>query len=169
MQFDLLEVKTREDIEQLATMGVEIWNECYASIISQAQIDYMLHTFQSVRAITDQMQNDRYTYYFMTASGKRIGYLAIKEEDGKLFLSKFYILKEHRGKGFAGRAIDTLVHMCKARTLNAIWLTVNRHNETAIAVYKKKGFHIVRTQIADIGNGFVMDDYVMELQIETIV
>jgi ribosomal protein S18 acetylase RimI-like enzyme len=46
-----------------------------------------------------------------------------------------------------------------------IWLTVNRYNDATIAVYEKKGFRTVRTQVADIGNGFVMDDYIMEKEI----
>ena len=46
--------------------------------------------------------------------------------------------------------------------LSSIYLTVNKNNEHSIAVYKKKGFLTVKDQVADIGNGFVMDDYIME-------
>ncbi|BFT72400.1 GNAT family N-acetyltransferase [Paenibacillus sp. P36] len=55
--------------------------------------------------------------------------------------------------------------LCKGRNLNSIWLTVNRNNESSIAVYEKKGFRTVREQIVDIGNGFVMDDFIMEKEI----
>jgi GNAT superfamily N-acetyltransferase len=82
--------------------------------------------------------------------------LGIKQEEGKLFFSKFYIQKEHRGKGYASQAMEFLVEICKDRRLGIIWLTVNRYNDATIAVYEKKEFRTVRTQVADIGNGFVM-------------
>jgi hypothetical protein len=39
---------------------------------------------------------------------------------------------------------------------------VNKGNEKAIRSYERNGFVKVRSQVADIGKGFVMDDYVME-------
>ena len=45
-----------------------------------------------------------------------------------------------------------------------IWLTVNRRNERAIGAYRRTGFREVRAQVTDIGGGYVMDDYVMELE-----
>ena len=56
--------------------------------------------------------------------------------------------------------------IAKERNLKAVWLTVNRNNSHAIEVYKHKGFIITRTQVADIGNGFVMDDYIFEKNIK---
>jgi ribosomal protein S18 acetylase RimI-like enzyme len=60
---------------------------------------------------------------------------------------------------------EQLKEISRQRNLTSIWLTVNRYNENTIAVYKKKGFETIRTQVADIGEGYVMDDYVMELKI----
>lgn len=158
-------VETEEEIAGLARLASEIWNEYFVRIISQQQIDYMVDKFQSAEALADQIGNQGYEYYAMRAGGANVGYMGIKPEAGKLFLSKFYMRQEHRGKGYASRAMEFLVEACKSRKLSAIWLTVNRHNDAAIAVYEKKGFRTVRTQVADIGNGFVMDDYVMEKEI----
>ena len=47
----------------------------------------------------------------------------------------------------------------------AIWLTVNKYNDHTIDVYRHRGFQTVRSQVSDIGNGYVMDDYVMEKEI----
>jgi len=154
-----------EEVSSLAKLASEIWNECFVSIISNEQIDYMLDKFQSFQALTNQINNQGYEYYFMNVNGNNIGYLGIKQEEGKLFLSKFYIRKEHRGKGYASQAMAFLVEICKVRRLGMIWLTVNRYNDATIAVYEKKGFRTVRTQVADIGNGFVMDDNIMEKEI----
>jgi ribosomal protein S18 acetylase RimI-like enzyme len=155
-------VAAPEEIETTAKLAAEIWKEHYLGIITAEQIDYMLDKFQSVLAIADQITRQGYEYYLMRADGVNAGYLAIRPENGKLFLSKFYLLREHRGRGHASRAIRFLEELCRARRLGAIWLTVNRHNTSSIAVYAHKGFQTVRTQVADIGGGYVMDDYVME-------
>jgi ribosomal protein S18 acetylase RimI-like enzyme len=162
MELIFPKVETEAEVSSLAKLASEIWNEYFVSIISTEQIDYMVDKFQSVHALTNQIKNQGYEYYFMNVNGNNIGYLGIKEEEGKLFLSKFYIRKEHRGKGYASQAMVFLVEICKERSLGIIWLTVNRYNDATIAVYEKKGFRTVRTQVADIGNGFVMDDNIME-------
>jgi ribosomal protein S18 acetylase RimI-like enzyme len=165
MRLSFRQVETREDVEAAARLASEIWNEYFVSIISTGQIDYMLDKFQSAHAMTDQIERQGYEYYFMQADGENVGYMGIKPEETKLLLSKFYILKACRGQGYASQAVCFLEELCKNRKLNAIWLTVNRHNASTIAVYEKKGFRTVREQAADIGGGFVMDDYVMEKEI----
>ena len=72
--------------------------------------------------------------------GKR-RYFGIREDgEGRLFLSKLYILRAFRGKGLSSAAFDFMEGECRRRALKAIWLTVNRHNETAIQVYLHRGF-----------------------------
>lgn len=122
----------------------------------------MIDKYQSVSAIADQIRHQGYEYYLLRREGSTVGYMAVKPEEGRLFLSKFYIGKEHRGYGYASLAMQFLEKLCRDRKLSHIWLTVNRHNASSIAIYERKGFRTVREQVADIGNGFVMDDFIME-------
>jgi len=165
MKLSFRQVETRENIEAAAELASEIWHEYFISIITVEQIEYMLDKFQSVHAMTDQIERQGYEYYFMQADGHNVGYIGIKPEGTKLLLSKFYLLKAHRGQGYASQAMSFLEELCRQRKLGAIWLTVNRHNASTIAVYEKKGFRTVREQVADIGGGYVMDDYIMEKEI----
>lgn len=159
-------VITVEEIAEVARLAAEIWREYYVSIITIEQIDYMIGKYQAVPAITDQIHHQGYEYYLIHHDGSStIGYMSVRQEEEKLFLSKFYIGKEHRGRGYASQAMAFLEQLCKDRNLSHIWLTVNRHNESSIAVYEKKGYRTVREQIADIGNGFLMDDFIMEKEI----
>ena len=48
---------------------------------------------------------------------------------------------------------------------NKIRLTVNKYNQYTIDAYNKWGFKTVDSVVTDIGNGFVMDDYIMEYEI----
>ena len=166
MAIDFIPVKTPEQIRTLAALADEVWHEFFVCILTPQQIDYMVDRFQSEHALTDQIGNQHYEYYLLRKDGVNIGYTGIKPENGKLFLSKLYILKAYRGQGNASPAFEFLRNVCRERGLGAVWLTVNRHNEHSVAVYRKKGFETVRTQIADIGNGFVMDDFIMEMPVK---
>lgn len=162
--FELIPVTNKEQLCELAEMACGIWHECFPGIISTEQIDYMVKRFQSYEAMCRQTEQEGYRYYFITADGERAGYLgcASDEENGRMFLSKLYLLSDYRGRGLASRAITALEGISRRKGLTAIRLTVNIHNEQAIAVYKHCGFRVVFDQKADIGSGFFMDDHVME-------
>ena len=162
----MIKVSTDEQLKKLAEKANIVWHEFFPCILTEGQIDYMVEKFQSYSAMKNQMENDGYEYYFITTDDKILGYTGIKKEEERLFLSKLYLLKENRGKGYASKAFDFLINYCKENDLKSIYLTVNKQNEHTIAVYKKKGFEVVDTQVADIGNGYVMDDYIMEMEIE---
>lgn len=165
MSLQIKKAETEKDIEQIATAAAEIWEEHYITIISREQIDYMVERFQSKEAITDQIEKEGYGYYLLLDQGVIAGFISIKIEEKEipsLFLSKFYIRKECRGKGFGKAAMGFLEAVCKENKLKKIWLTVNRNNSNSINIYEKFGFKKIRTQVNDIGNGFVMDDFVME-------
>ena len=155
-------VKTGEQIHTLAALASEIWTEHYASILSAEQITYMVEAFQSAAAVQEQITAQGYAYYLVYRRREAVGYVGIQAGEGKLFLSKLYLLKKVRGHGFARQILAFLEGYGYAQNLSAIWLTVNKHNSGSIAAYEKMGFSTVREQTADIGSGFVMDDYVME-------
>lgn len=162
----LIPVMTDEQILAAAKIADEIWHEWFPPIIGLPQTDYMVNKFQSVSAITEQIRNGGYEYCFIHRAGIHIGYTAFhKQSDGKLFLSKIYILKEYRGNGYASSVINQLKDYCRANGLDRIWLTVNKHNDNSIAVYEKLGFKRFDSQKNDIGGGFAMDDYYYELKI----
>ncbi len=161
----MVRVEDDESIQKLAGIADEVWHQHFSTILSLEQIDYMVDKFQSVKAITEQIRGSGYEYYFVVVDGVTVGYTGIRPDEGKLFLSKLYILKKYRGKQYASHVFEFLKKSCQERRLQSIWLTVNRYNHDTIHIYEKKGFQTIRTQVSDIGNGFVMDDYVMELKL----
>ncbi len=154
-------VKAEKDIQLLCTMAQEIWHEHFTPILGVAQVDYMVEKFQSPPAITEQLEKG-YLYYLLLLEGSPIGYTGIHPEEDALFLSKLYLKKSFRGKGYARQAMNFLESFGKKRGLSKIWLTVNRYNTGTIAAYKAMGLKTVREEKADIGEGFFMDDYIME-------
>ncbi|MDD5948167.1 MAG: GNAT family N-acetyltransferase [Lachnospiraceae bacterium] len=165
MKLQFVPVETAKQISQLAGIANTVWHEYFPCILDNAQIDYMVEKFQSEGALTSQIQKEGYEYFFLELNGIYIGYMGVHEEKEKLFLSKLYLLKPYRGKGYASQAFEFLEGLAQAYGLKAIYLTVNRNNAHSIAVYEKRGFETVKEQAVDIGEGFVMDDFVMEYQL----
>ncbi len=153
---------TRQDTEAISSMAREIWSEHYTPVIGKAQVDYMLEKFQSPEAISEQIDSG-YEYYLIENDGQNAGYFALvpSQAEKKAQLSKIYVRANARRTGIGQRIIAFCERRCAELGLNELWLTVNRHNTGSIAFYKKTGFSRTRKLVQDIGNGFVMDDYVM--------
>lgn len=166
--FELIPVVNDSQLRELAVLSNQIWHECFPGIISDAQIDYMVERFQSYDAMKRQMGSEGYNYFFITDGGEVCGYTGyvLEPENRRMFLSKLYLRSDCRGRGLASKAIDALKAVCLENDLDTIRLTVNIHNRQAIEVYKHRGFTVVFDQKADIGNGFYMDDHVMELSVK---
>lgn len=162
----IVPVNKPELIEKTAHLAKKIWFEHYSSIISEGQIEYMVNKFQSKKAIKNQIDNENYQYFITEYDGESAGYFAICVKDGAIFLSKLYIDKAFRRRGLAKAAVDFMCRIAKRDSLDKIWLTVNKNNSGSIAAYQKLGFTTEKTQVADIGEGYIMDDYIMEKKIK---
>lgn len=162
---EIIQATTKPDyilIEQLADV---IWRQHYIPLVGKPQIDYMLDKFQSVEAISKQIENDGYEYYVLTFDETPAGYIGFKKEADHVFLSKIYVLSDFRGKKIGKAAIQFIQEQAKRNQLKAIRLGVNIHNTNSIKAYEKLGFKTVNTFVTDIGNGFVMDDFIMEKEV----
>jgi RimJ/RimL family protein N-acetyltransferase len=162
----LTPVRTAEEIQEVAGLAEKVWTEHYTSLIGSGQVTYMIEKFQSVPAITEQILQG-YRYYLMQYDGRSVGYTAILSEPAEksLFLSKIYVEKAYRGKHITSQTIAALKKICREEGLEKIWLTVNKGNHSSISVYEHLGFIKARDVVTDIGEGYVMDDHIMEATI----
>ena len=157
--------ETDNQIKEIANLANVIWHEHFIPIIGDTRVEYMVDKFQSYPALKEQIATG-YEYYQIYDGDEFCGYCGVHPgEDGRLFLSKLYLKKEARGRHLATQAFEFLKTLCKERGLHAIWLTCNKHNDGSLAVYRHLGFQTIDTQEADIGNGFIMDDYILEYKI----
>jgi len=163
----IISVTNKEQIEKIANLAHEIWHEHYINITPIAQIDYMVKTFQSVTAISNQIFKEKYSYFLIKDNnGSYEGYFAVIPKYDCLFLSKIYVRKTSRKKGYARKSVEFIKEFAKSLNLNNIVLTVNRKNTGSIEAYKKMNFEVRREINKDIGNGFYMNDYEMQLIID---
>ena len=111
--------------------------------------------------MTNQIENQKYTYLAVYDDEDLCGYIAVKpKDDDRFFLSKLYLRKEKRGEKMATLMMKCLLSEAENTAKKSVYLTVNKHNSHAIEVYKKSGFEIIDSVVTDIGNGYVMDDYI---------
>lgn len=164
----LQEIHTNEDIEKLAQLAHDIWFEYWPERIGEAQTSYMVEKFQSLDAIKRDMAKNAYEYWFVRdESNEIVGYTGghVEEETNRFFISKIYLLKTSRGHGYASDVIRFYEELCQSRKLRAMYLTVNKYNDNAIRAYDAKGFKTIDACESDIGEGFIMDDFIMEKEV----
>lgn len=162
---DIVRIDKIFQVVEICEMANKIWNEHYSEILSQEQIDYMLQKFQSPGAIGSQLEHG-YEYYVLSVDGQDIGYMCFINEQEEMYLSKLYIFDTFRGNGYGRYAFDFLKDICRKNGLKTIRLNVNKNNKDSIAAYNKIGFSVVKDEVNDIGGGYVMDDYVMSLDVQ---
>lgn len=150
-------------LNQIADMAKGIWHEYYESILGLDQVNYMVSHFQNFEAMQKQVQQEGYQYYLLLLDDKPCGYAAWTVSATSLFLSKLYLQKWARGQGVASAVINHVKQESNNHG-HVVWLTVNRYNEHTIDIYKKKGFVVIREEKNSIGDGYFMDDYIMQWQ-----
>ncbi|WP_313468809.1 GNAT family N-acetyltransferase [Carnobacterium sp.] len=160
----LIKATTKTDAHTLSLLAKEIWEEHYTAILGEQQVAYMLANLQSETAIFNELTQGK-EYFLVQSNHAIIGYLSYQLLPDQLFLSKLYLKQSERGQGKGRLLIEKLKDIAKKNKKEQLVLTVNKYNMNTIAAYKKFGFELVKEQVADIGGGYVMDDYVLQYRL----
>ena len=156
----------KSDISIIRELAQKSWEKAYSEILSQEQIEYMLGNMYSEKEISAQMENPNYHYFLISEEEQPLGFIGFEHhyEKSTTKLHRIYLLEEAKGKGLGKAAIDFLKTQTKNREDNRIILNVNKNN-IARTIYEKLGFQVYDEGVFDIGNGFVMDDFLMEFHL----
>ena len=144
----------------------KIWPVAYGEILSKAQLDYMIDKFYNETALRELIQKGHVFYLAQDDNGKEVGFVSyeINSEPNKTKIHKIYVLPETQGTGLGRQFFELVKEKAIGNHEKSIFLNVNKYNN-AIHFYTKLGFVKVKDEVIDIGNGYVMDDYVMEVDI----
>ncbi|MGY6274044.1 GNAT family N-acetyltransferase [Methylomonas sp. MgM2] len=161
-------MKTADEINVVAALAREIWTQHFTPIIGAAQVDYMLRNFQSAGAIQSQISGGG-EYYLASIEHLSVGYMSLipDSEKNEMMISKIYLKRSARGVGIGKSLLDFAEQKCVKDKIGRLWLTVNRFNAGSISWYQYRGFDIVDEVKKDIGDGFFMDDFIMEKSIRS--
>jgi GNAT superfamily N-acetyltransferase len=156
---------TTGDIPLIRELTFAIWPQTYGSIISKEQLDYMLDMIYSPASLQKQMEQEGCSFIIVYDNRVPVAFASYNEVKPQTWkLNKIYILPSQQGKGTGKFIINHITDEIKTLHAKALQLQVNRHNK-AKDFYEKLGFTIIETADFDIGNGFFMNDYVMELSL----
>lgn len=142
----------------------DVFIDYYTSLIGQTQATYMADLFLSSKAI-EKLINDGTVFKLVIDNDELIGFIEYKLENEKVFLSKLYVRKDMRNNGVGKLMLQDCVEYAKTNNKNKIYLTVNKGNTPSIDIYEHIGFKRIDAIVNDIGNNYVMDDYIYELTI----
>ncbi len=153
------------DIPLIRELCFKIWPQTYASIISKQQIDYMLEMMYSEKSLHHQLINEGCRFLFVYDKNEPVGFASFSEIEPTIYkLHKIYILPTQQGKGTGKFVLEYILNSIKPEGATILRLQVNRRNNAKF-FYEKLGFAVTLEFDFDIGNGYVMDDYMMEKKI----
>jgi ribosomal protein S18 acetylase RimI-like enzyme len=165
----MIEIKnnTDENFTDIRAIAAEVWPIAYGAILSQEQLDYMMEMMYSIPSLQKQVNENGNRFILATKNEIPVGFAGYEfnyNKKPKTKIHKIYILPNQQGKGIGKELIDFIANKAKERHQKGLILNVNKNN-VAIRFYERIGFSITKEEVIDIGNGYVMDDYVMEKSI----
>jgi len=156
------------DIPLIQDLARRSWENAYADILSKEQMEFMLSEMYSETEILNHLQSSHYHYYLIQDenSDSYEGFIGYEHnyEEKTTKLHRIYLVPESKGKGFGKKALQFLNEKVSENGNERIILNVNKNN-SARNFYESQGYKVYGEGVFDIGNGFVMDDYLMEFLI----
>lgn len=164
-----LQKATLEDINIIRDIAEKTWFVTYGELLSIEQMDYMFKWMYSVESIKKQMTELGHVFFIAYLLDKPLGYVSVEQQDKDVtHLHKLYILPSGQKKGIGKILIQKAFDFARASSENAscaVELNVNRYNK-AVLFYKKMGMRIIFEGDFDIGNGYLMTDYILRIDLE---
>jgi len=159
-----IRLATPADYPTIERIARQTWPHTFGSILSVEQLNYMLNWMYSQQAIAEQVeQKDHVFLIAFNDAGEAVGYVSFEVNYVPAItkIHKLYLLPQTQGQGIGRLLIDEVARRTLAAGNTALSLNVNRQNR-AVQFYERLGFSVVGCEDIDIGNGFLMQDYVMQ-------
>jgi GNAT superfamily N-acetyltransferase len=152
-----------EDINIIGFLAHQVWPKAYENILSPEQLRYMLQLIYNPAALRDQMFHQHHVFLIAELEEEPVGFASFSKTaaPGTYKLHKLYVRTDIQGRGLGRVLIDAVLEELKPLKPTVLLLNVNRHNKARV-FYERMGFTIIREEDIDIGNGYFMNDYVME-------
>ena len=155
---------TQDDINIIHQLAHEIWPITYQRLLSADQLEYMLDLIYSESSLKKQfdadhnfliVEEDKYPVAFAD-------YGLLKDDVYKLH--KIYVLPNQQGKSIGKILISYVINAVKKQNASALLLNVKRDNK-AKYFYEHLGFKVISEEDIDIGNGYILHDYIMSYKL----
>jgi ribosomal protein S18 acetylase RimI-like enzyme len=162
-----LRLLAKEELLLIQGIAQATWPSTFAGILSSEQIAYMLNWMYALPMLESQVEHG-HDFLVAEEAGEAIGFAGFELnylEGPKTKLHKLYLLPSSQGKGVGKSLLLEVTKRAREAGQKSLVLNVNKYNEKAINFYIAMGFVTIRQEVNDIGQGYVMDDDVMELSL----
>lgn len=154
-----------EDIPLIRRLAQDIWPATYGELLSPEQLSYMLDLFYSPETLDAQMR-EGHRFLILEDNDVPQGFADFGEIDppGNVKLHKLYVQPAGQGRGWGRQLLERVIELSNALEAHAILLQVKRDNK-AKHFYERMGFRVLREVDIEIGGGYFMRDYLMQLDL----
>ena len=165
MKLKINPISGKEDLHVIRDIAHRTWPTTFADILTKEQIDYMLELLYSIPSLENQVAVKGHNFLVAYENETPIGFASYElniYEAHSTKIHKIYLLPSTQGNGYGRQLMDYIKQIAKEKNQQSILLNVNKYNK-AIQFYEYLGYKIIKDEVIDIGSGYIMDDYVMEL------
>ncbi|MFN5296219.1 MAG: GNAT family N-acetyltransferase [Flavobacteriales bacterium] len=160
----MLRPATPSDFQAIRDVVYEVWPIAYREMITQEQIAYMLTMMYSDESLLRQVTEEQCVFLVYEGPERIEGFASYSDLGNGIYkLHKLYVYTTMHGKGLGKVLLQEVKEAVVRAGGSSIELQVNKRN-VAQHFYRKQGFEIERELVLDIGDGFVMDDFIMRWQ-----
>ena len=153
----------KQELFLTRNLAEKIWPSAYGTILSKEQLSYMLNWMYSIETLEKSFDKGN-EFYCAFHNNHEIGFFELEfsnEYPNTVQLQKIYVLPSEQNKGIGKNFLQLALLRAKNRGARNVILQVNRANK-AVQFYLKNNFCIISEEDFPIGNGYYMNDYVME-------
>ena len=153
----------KDELFLTRNLAEKIWPSAYGTILSKEQLSYMLNWMYSIETLEKSFDKGN-EFYCAFHNNHEIGFFELEfsnEYPNTVQLQKIYVLPSEQNKGIGKNFLQLALLRAKNRGASNVILQVNRANK-AVGFYLKNNFSIITEEDFPIGNGYYMNDYVME-------
>ena len=163
MDIEFEELTTPDSLQIIRDIASDIWPKTFAPILSPEQISYMMKMMYAPEVMEKELASG-FHFEIIKIDNHPAGYFSwssyILPHTAKLH--KLYLLQKYHSRGIGSMMLKQAEKRAASAGFSRLRLNVNKYNERAKKSYIRNNFSTVEAVQIDIGNGFIMDDFVME-------
>jgi len=153
------------EIGTIRKLAEKIFPPTYQSIVPAGQVDYMMEMMYSTSNLASQMEKGQ-QFLILYHAGQPAGFASYSALDrtDDFSLNKIYLDYDQQGQGLGRILLFEVIRRVREAGGKKLLLNVNKHNMAA-GFYRNLGFTILKEEMLDIGGGYFMDDFIMQLDL----
>ncbi len=158
--FQLRAAESDAELRRIEALARRIWPKTYDGILSPEQLEYMLHMMYDLSVLRRELA-EGVCFRILYDGEIPIGFFSCGPyREGVAKLHKLYLDYDYHRLGLGSYMLQAAKQLLREAGYRHMLLNVNKNNRNALRAYERNGLMLEQAVVNDIGNGFVMDDYV---------